>query len=446
MATGAYMRYPMSNFATPARFHATREAMATTTLLAGPARLPRPLTTPAQLARALWRQLPPPASGLQACVIIPAKDEAHHLPATLAALAAQTELDGAALPAHCLEVIVLANNCQDNTAAVVRQLAQYYPGLTLHVAELQLPGELAHVGQARRLLMDAAAQRLEATAGRGGLILSTDADTLVAPDWLAACHAEIAAGAAAVGGRILTRPDEPEELVALNPCSEPLERQALAVRRTQLRDATYHLLRNQLECLLDPCQHDPWPRHHQHFGASLALTVAAYRQVGGLPVVRYLEDEALWQALCRHDLPVRHSPRVRVSTSARQQGRVEVGLSWQLREWAAHAQEQREPDVECPRQLAALWQARRELRAYWQGHCQPTPAGFREWALLLRVQAGAMYDKLHAAKSFGAFWEWVLGTRASAASAHSQSHVPLSEAVAWLRQAVRQGIAADSRL
>ena len=432
----------MSNFATPARFHAAREAMAATTLLPRPARLARALTTPAQLAWALWQQLPPPATGLQACVIIPAKDEAHNLPATLAALAAQTELDGTPLPEGCLEVIVLANNCQDRTAAVVRQLACCYPGIALHVAELQLPGALAHVGQARRLLMDAAAQRLEATAGPGGLILSTDADTLVASDWLAACRAEVAAGAAAVGGRILTRASEPEpeELALATPYEEPLASDALALRRTQLRDATYHLLRNQLECQLDPCQHDPWPRHHQHFGASLALTVAAYRQVGGLPVVRYLEDEALWQALCRHDLPVRHSPRVRVRTSARQQGRVEVGLSWQLREWAAHAQEQREPQVECPRQLAALWQARRELRACWQGRSQPTPAGFREWALMLRVQAGAMYEKLHAAQSFGAFWEWVLGTRASAVLEQPyDTRVPLSEAVAWLRKAVHYG-------
>jgi len=432
----------MSNFATPARFHAAREAMAATTLLPRPARLARALTTPAQLAWALWQQLPPPATGLQACVIIPAKDEAHNLPATLAALAAQTELDGTPLPEGCLEVIVLANNCQDRTAAVVRQLACCYPGIALHVAELQLPGALAHVGQARRLLMDAAAQRLEATAGPGGLILSTDADTLVASDWLAACRAEVATGAAAVGGRILTRASEPEpeELALATPYEEPLASDALTLRRTQLRDATYHLLRNQLECQLDPCQHDPWPRHHQHFGASLALTVAAYRQVGGLPVVRYLEDEALWQALCRHDLPVRHSPRVRVRTSARQQGRVEVGLSWQLREWAAHAQEQREPQVECPRQLAALWQARRELRAYWQGRSQPTPAGFREWALMLRVQAGTMYEKLHAAQSFGAFWEWVLGTRASAVLEQPyDTRVPLSEAVAWLRKAVHYG-------
>jgi len=137
---------------------------------------------------------------------------------------------------------------------------------------------------------------------------------------------------------------------------------------------------------------------------------------------------------------VRHSPHVRVSTSARQQGRVEVGLSWQLREWATHAHEQREPEVECPRQLAALWQARCELRAWWEKRSQPTPAGFREWALMLGVQAGAMYEKLHAAKSFGEFWEWVAGTRASAVLEQPyNTRVPLSEALAWLRQTVRQG-------
>lgn len=431
----------MSNLATPARFHATREATAAPALLPHllrRSRTVRLLTTPAQLARSLQRQLPPPAAGLQACVIIPAKDEAHNLPATLAALVAQTELNGAPLPSGCLEVIVLANNCTDGTAAVVRQVAACYPGLALHVAELQLPKILAHVGQARRLLMDAAAQRLAATAGPQGLILSTDADTLAAPDWLAACRAEVLAGAAAVGGRILTRATTAADANCETTADSVPDTDAATVRRMQLRDATYHLLRNQLECQLDPCAHDPWPRHHQHFGASLAVTVAAYHQVGGLPVVRYLEDEAFWRALCRHDLPVRHSPRARVSTSARQQGRVEVGLSWQLREWATHAQEHREPQVECPRQLAALWLARHELRACWQGRSQPTPAGFREWALMLGVQAGEMHGKLYSAKSFGEFWDWVMGTRQSVGF-FRDCRMPLGEALAWLRAAVRRG-------
>lgn len=38
---------------------------------------------------------------------------------------------------------------------------------------------------------------------------------------------------------------------------------------------------------------DPWPRHHWHFGASLALTARAYRCVGGLPMVRYPGNKAL---------------------------------------------------------------------------------------------------------------------------------------------------------
>ena len=190
---------------------------------------------------------------------------------------------------------------------------RHLPLLALHVAELWLPTAQAHVGRARGLLMDAACARLEAVDQPAGIIASTDADTRVAPTWLAGIQAEIALGADAVGGRILTEATRPE---------------LLPLRRNQARDAAYRQLCARLEDLLDPTPADPWPRHHQHFGASLALTARAYCQVGGLPEVRFLEDEALCQALRRHDLTVRHSPRVQVLTSARQQGRVEVGLSW----------------------------------------------------------------------------------------------------------------------
>lgn len=298
--------------ATPARFLAAHEATATAPLL--PANW---LSFPAPLqdfcALRLHQQLPPPRAGLVVSVIVPAKDEAANLPAILAALAAQTNLHGQALPPDSFEVIVLANNCTDATAAVVRRQARHLPLLALHVAELWLPTAQAHVGRARGLLMDAACARLKAVDQPAGIIASTDADTRVAPTWLACIQAEIALGADAVGGRILTEATRPE---------------LLPLRRTQARDAAYRQLCARLEDLLDPTPADPWPRHHQHFGASLALTARAYRQVGGLPEVRFLEDEALCQALRRHDLTVRHSPRVQVLTSARQQGRVEVGLSW----------------------------------------------------------------------------------------------------------------------
>jgi cellulose synthase/poly-beta-1,6-N-acetylglucosamine synthase-like glycosyltransferase len=116
------------NHATPARFLAAHEATAPTPLL--------PLLPPLPAdrdARRLWRQLPPPQAALRSIVIIPAKDEAANLPVTLAALAAQVDAQGQPLPAGSFEVIVLANNCQDATASVVRQQAKRWPHLRLHV-------------------------------------------------------------------------------------------------------------------------------------------------------------------------------------------------------------------------------------------------------------------------------------------------------------------------
>ena len=348
----------------------------------------------------LWPAAPP-SSRLLISVIIPAKDEAANLPTTLTALAAQTDLHGRPLDPASYEILVLANNCRDQTAAVVRAFARQHPTLALHVAEVKLPPAEAHVGRARRLLMDEACRRLECTAGTTGVIASTDADTRVAPTWLAATLLEIGSGADAVGGRIF-----PERSI----------RKKCPVRRTHLRDAVYRLLRAHLEALLDPDAADPWPRHHQHFGASLALTVGAYRQVGGLPIVPFLEDEALWQALRRHDLRLRHSPLVQVSTSARYAGRVAVGLSWQMREWARMSRQQREPLVESGAALAAEWTARRKLRQLWQNtHSQakrqPLPSCVR-LAAILSVPAGPLATQIASAPTFGQLWEWVQKHRA----------------------------------
>ena len=400
------------NTATPLRFQATHEATA------APIAANAPTARPDYAAR-LRQQLPPPRPALRACVIIPAKDEAAALPAALAALATQTDLAGQPLPPDSFEVIVLANNCTDGTAAVVRRFAGQHPAWAVHVASLRLAPPDAHVGRARRLLMDEACQRLLGLGRFNGLIASTDADTRVSPNWLAATQAEIAAGADAVGGRILTDSEAPAGPVAGCP-----------VRRLQLRDAAYRLLCARLEARLDPQAADPWPRHHQHFGASLALTARAYRRVGGLPVLRYLEDEALCQQLRRHDLRLRHSPRVVVYTSPRQFGRVEVGFSWQLREWAAHSAAHREPLVPCPRHLAALWRARRQLRGWWN-HAAPLGAPGPGVAAALGVPARLLARQVLASCTFGRLWDWV--EQAQAGAGAEVPRVPLGEALAWLR-------------
>ena len=201
--------------------------------------------------------------------------------------------------------------------------------------------------------MNEACRRLRRSAGSGrrvGVIASTDGDTRVAPDWIAATLAEVASGADAVGGRIVTADD-----TAWPPGLERLAR----------RDDAYQRLRSRLEHVIDPDEADPWPRHHQHFGASLAITVDAYRRVGGLPPEPFLEDEALVRALRRHDLRMRHSERVSVVTSSRRRGRVAVGLSWQLREWAARAAASEDAVVDDPAQWARVIATRRRLRELW---------------------------------------------------------------------------------
>ncbi|RYU80781.1 glycosyltransferase [Hymenobacter persicinus] len=367
--------------AAPFRFHAAQEA------------------TAAAVSAEPWRSNPAPRLELRATVVIPVKDEADSLPRALAALAAQTDLRGQPLSPGSYEVLVLANNCQDATAAVARRFAATHPDLVVHVAEITLPPAEAHVGKARRLLMDEAYRRLELVCPGAGLILSTDGDTCAAPDWLAATQAEMLTYRAdALGGRILTLPATP----------------GAATRSYQLRDTAYQLLRARLEALLDPDAADPWPRHHQHFGASFAITAAAYRRVGGLPVVAYLEDEALYQALCRHDLRVRHSPAVRVFTSDRHEGRVEVGLSWQLRQWAALHEQQQEPVVESPARLAALWQARRQLRELWRQTNQSSLPMLRlpsdavqAVGAQLGIDSFDLDQRLRWAFTFGQLWHWV---------------------------------------
>jgi hypothetical protein len=264
--------------------------------------------------------LPPLRAGCVFSVVVPVRDEEASLPATLAALAAQRDAIGWPLDPDLYEVIVLINNTTDRSAEIARAVGSANPRLALHVVEIDLPEDGAHVGRARRLLMDTAALRLPAD----GVIATTDADTVVAPDWVAMTLAEFAAGADAVTGRILVDPAGFAE-------------QPAAARLIHLRDVTYRSLVTELEARLDPDPFDPWPRHFQHFGPSIAVTVDAYRRAGGMPPLPSLEDVAFYDALRRIGARIRHSPAVRVVTSARPEGRTGFGFAVQLRLWAEMA-------------------------------------------------------------------------------------------------------------
>ena len=85
----------------------------------------------------------------------------------------------------------------------------------------------------------------------------------------------------------------------------PEERSRLAphARRLLLLDVGYRRHLEALADLLDPDPHDPFPRHHQHFGASLAVTPALYAHVGGLPLLPSDEDVVLYRAIRRGGPP-----------------------------------------------------------------------------------------------------------------------------------------------
>ena len=261
----------------------------------------------------------------RACVIIPARNEETSIASALDAMARQKSLLNHPLPSESFEILLLLNNCTDKTAEIAYAWQAAHPQISLNIVEKTIPKPQAHVGTSRRLLMDTAWQRL-ARAIQPSAILSTDSDSIVADNWIASNLRAIERGADAVGGQILLKEGELETLPP-------------GAREAYLEDRRYQYLVSQLLSILDPLPEDPAPRHLEHFGASLACTPWAYAQAGGMPAITPLEDVAFVNALLKVGARLRHDPEVIVYTSARFDGRAEIGLSQQLRSWQALSEE-----------------------------------------------------------------------------------------------------------
>ncbi|MBO0948492.1 glycosyltransferase [Fibrella forsythiae] len=357
-----------------------------------------------------------PTADRRVSVVVPVRNEADGISLTLDALRNQLSLAGQRLDPSLYEVLVLTNNCTDDSYEQVRRYQQQHPSFALCVTDITLPPESAHIGTVRRMLMDEACRRLQEAGHPHGIIASTDGDTLVDPYWISQISREIDAGTDAVGGRILTYPEQ-------GPARLP-----------HLRDATYRHLLAQAESRIDPCPHDPWPRHFQHFGASLAVTCQAYLQAGRLPVVRYLEDDAFVKALQRIDARVRKSPAVRVYTSARLQGRVEVGLSWQLQQWANQSHTGFCQRVEDPQLSLSRYQLRNDLRAVWtQRHLPGNLTRLAPLARQLGLSTGWLLSQLALSTYFGQCWEAIDAQFNSLLETTEPATVPITEAISWLR-------------
>lgn len=339
----------------------------------------------------------PPSPHCEVCVIVPVRNEAQTLAATLTALIHQVDLEGQLLDPRRYEIILLANNCSDDSAAIARTFAEQHQDIALHIVEKTLPPAQAYIGRVRRILMHEAYRRLCSLGRTRGVIASTDGDSQVSPTWIAANLYEITCGADAVGGRILV---EQAGRANLHPYA----------RTCYLREVGYRYLITELETYLDPDPYDSFPRHYQHYGASLAVTAEMYALAGGLPPVRTPEDVAFYRALVRVNARFRHSSLVQVVTSARQIGRTNVGLANQLSQWIEMGQQQQSFLVEPAAAIETRFVARRQLRVMWwyilNGY-QPSHPSVVSLAEMLGVSAQWLVQKLTQPYTFGQLFELV---------------------------------------
>ncbi len=209
-------------------------------------------------------------------VVVPANDEEASIGRCLAALevaACHPDLRG-----EPVEIVVVLDACRDGTGRIAAALG----ATTLSV-------DARNVGIARA----AGASALLADGARW--LAFTDADSAVAPDWLAR---QVETSADAVCGVVCI-----DDWGDYGP-------EARASYMAGYVDADHH--------------------RHVH-GASLGVSSAAYLRVGGFAPLRCSEDVELVRRLHVQGATIRWTNAVRVSTSARRIARAPDGFAAHLR-------------------------------------------------------------------------------------------------------------------
>jgi GT2 family glycosyltransferase len=359
----------------------------------------------------------PPAPGCALTVCIPARNEAAVIEPTLAALAAQRTVDGRPLAPGTFDVIVFANNCTDTTVDVIRAFAARTPNLTIQTMAGILPAEAAHIGTARRFVLDRAAARFLAAGRPDGIVASIDSDTLPGESWAAWMMREMH-GRDAVAGHVTLAPADQARLLA-------------PVRLLYARELTYRRVLAHLEARIDPRPEDPFPRHGSFVGASFAVTARAYVAAGGLPPLPRLEDFAFCRALHRIDARIRYSLNVRAATSARLDARVSGGFGTFITELHACARRGVSFTVEHPQQTIDELASRAALRRLHRGGARQTDV--ETIASVFRLAAATWLPLLDSSAPLGIWYERIAA--AGAATRPVFEAVPVEVATDALRAA-----------
>ena len=278
-------------------------------------------------------------------VCVPVQNEERFLPRSLVSLlTATTGCDAFGT------IVLLVNNSSDaslQTSADVLRAS----GCSYLVANVALDHGCANAPHARRIALD-----IGASLASNGTLLTTDADTLVASDWVTSNLCHVRANSDLVCGSVSIAPAEYAALPrSVRLCGEAETQYSALLERKWQSWTVPSAPSFQLAAM----------------GASLALPTARYKEIGGMPIPLVAEDKAVAALGRARGWSITMASDVRVETSARLHARAAGGMGDALLARVT------DDDPYCDEQLVPLDLLRR-IADVWNG----LPAGFDRSARL----------------------------------------------------------------
>ncbi len=222
---------------------------------------------------------------------VPARNEERHLESAIrAVLAAADRADDVTTA-----VVLALDSCDDSSVEIALALAAEDPRVIV------LEDTWGNAGAARRAAIDAG---ISAAMADGGIdigeiwVATTDADTVVPPDWVAAHRDHGRAGTAAVAGIVDILLDDDATPAVMD-----------IFTRTYVVESDTH--------------------HHVH-GANMGVRGDVYLSAGGFAAIDVAEDHALWNVIQNAGHRCVATTALRVSTSGRRVGRAVGGFADRL--------------------------------------------------------------------------------------------------------------------
>lgn len=312
--------------------------------------------------------------GWQVAVVIPARNEQKRIEQCLLALAVSFARAG--VPGG---VILVVNNSDDATAGLARQWCASRPDMPAVLIDYHCSAPLAGVGLARRKGLDAALSLV----CDNGVMMTSDADALVEPDWIAMNLAELER-ADLICGTVL-------------PCEDELARLPDSFARHGAAEGAYMQAVIRLIDRLDPQPHNPKPAHRNAAGASLAFRAPLYADIGGMPDLPHREDRVFVENAEARDWRISFAETPVVRASCRLTGRTGGGMAAALRARIEENDPLCDELLEPARTAILRYGMKGQLRKAWPDR--------QKMADLLKEVA--LPERLDQIRHFGTFWRQV---------------------------------------